>query len=79
VTPISHVIPLLDRKKRHLAWLDFDSSLDEDKLSDIQNCVHVLAPGSIFLVTITSDPINLRNLLDPVDVKKLTEEQAKRK
>jgi len=73
------IIPILDRTKQYLVWLDYDSTIDKDVFSDIRSCVHVLAPGGIFLISVVSDLRRLINLLDPSEAKELTEEQKKEK
>lgn len=54
--PVSKVIPTLDRKQRYIAWLDYDCPLSDEVLADTSGIVHVLAPGSILIVTVEADP-----------------------
>lgn len=77
--PISDVIPTINRDKPHLVWLDYDSILTQDELSDIRSCMHILPERSIFLITIPADKRNLNDLLDPIESKKLNEEQNREK
>ena len=76
--PVSEVIPKLDRNKKHLVWLDYDYFLDQDKLDDIQGCLYALAPGSILIITVTSDPKHLFSLLNSTIAKTMTDDQKKR-
>ena len=75
--PVGEVIPSINRETPHLVWLDYDFTLDEDVLSDIRKCLHVLAPGSIILITVVSDLYNLTNLIDPIEKKEMNEHQQK--
>jgi len=59
------IIPELNREKRHLVWLDYDYSLDVDILSDLRSCLHVLAPGSILIISLSSE---LRSLQRKIDI-----------
>jgi hypothetical protein len=49
-------IPALDARTRYLIWLDYDRSLDDEMLLDIEGCLNRVAPGSIFIVTIDARP-----------------------
>jgi len=75
--PVSQVLLNIDRGKPHLVWLDYDSPIDNDILSDIHSCIHIFAPGSIILITVPSDLRSLMNLLDPVEAKGLADEKKK--
>lgn len=76
---VTDVIPTLDRDKKYLVWLDYDFILDQEKLNDIRGCLHVLAPGSFLLITVTADPIKLQSYIDPVESKTLDESQKQEK
>lgn len=52
MVPASAEIPNLSRDSQHIVWLDYDSVLHKDFLSDIQSAITVLTPGSILLVTV---------------------------
>lgn len=54
IGPVSEVLPSLDRARPHLLWLDYDEPLGENELSDLSSALTVLAPGSVFLVTVTA-------------------------
>lgn len=67
MAPVNKVLNderLINRTKPHVVWLDYDFSLNDSILDDIRDTVHVLAPGSVFLVTVTADPKALANALD---------------
>jgi hypothetical protein len=49
-------IPNIRRTKKHLVWLDYDRSLDQEMLQDIDGCLNRLAPQSIFVITIDARP-----------------------
>jgi hypothetical protein len=53
---ISDYIPRVTRSKRHFAWFDYDRALDTDMLRDLDGCLTVLAPRSVFVVTIDARP-----------------------
>jgi len=53
---MADVIPRLNRKRRYLAWLDYDYGLNEEVLQDISGLLTVLAPGSILIVTVDAEP-----------------------
>lgn len=57
------VIPTLDRSSHYFAWLDYDAPLEQEQLDAIRSCMHVLSPGSIFLVTVPADPRQLASLV----------------
>lgn len=76
--PVNEVIPSLERDKKYFVWLDYDYSIHPDIIGDIQSCLHVLAPGSIFLVTIACDTRSLITyLISPEELIQLTDEQKK--
>lgn len=50
------VVPTLDRGKRHFVWLDYDSILDDDTVRDIRSILGILAPGSVFIITVQARP-----------------------
>lgn len=75
--PVGDVIPEINREKPHFVWLDYDFTIDQDVLADLRKCLHVLAPGSVLLLTVASDLFNLTNLIDDIDKRDLTENQQK--
>lgn len=75
--PVGEVVQSIDREKRYLIWLDYDFTLDNDVLSDIRKCLHVMSPGSILLTTVVSDFYNLTNLIDPMEKKEMNEHEQK--
>ena len=50
--PVGEVIPTLDRDLMHILWLDYDSQLTAEMLSDVVLASHHLSPGSIILATV---------------------------
>ncbi|HEY3963697.1 MAG TPA: O-methyltransferase [Planctomycetaceae bacterium] len=50
------VVRKISRDDRYVVWLDYDYPVGESMLSDIDNCVARLRPGSIFLVTTEARP-----------------------
>lgn len=53
---IGDFIPELSQDLQHILWLDYDSVLDPDQLADIRLAGTYLTCGSIFLVTVDSEP-----------------------
>jgi hypothetical protein len=47
----SEFVAEVDPNRKYLVWLDYDYPVNEEMLRDIDNCVHRLSKGSIFLVT----------------------------
>jgi hypothetical protein len=64
---ISEYISCLDENELHFVWLDYDSYLTENELSDIRSLIHKLKPGSILTITIQADPKNLSKLVDQTE------------
>lgn len=54
--PVSQVIPELSRKRKYLVWLDYDRQLDIEMLEEIYGFLQILEPGSLFIVTVDSEP-----------------------
>jgi len=53
----SVVLPEIDlEKKRSIVWLDYDSHLDKDIISDLKNIIARVRSGSIIIITVTADP-----------------------
>jgi len=53
---VAEIIPDLDRAVKYIAWLDYEDHLDREMLADTAGLLHVLAPGSILIVTVDADP-----------------------
>lgn len=53
---VSEIIADVDRKKRHLVWLDYDYPLNESVLLDVAGFAAALARESIVIVTVEADP-----------------------
>jgi hypothetical protein len=53
---VSDVLPSSSRRKKYVVWLDYDYGLNEEILSDIRSCIHILALGSILIVTVDATP-----------------------
>ena len=53
---IGDIIPTIDRNRKYFVWLDYDNPLDREVLDDVGGFLHVLAPGSIFVVTVDAEP-----------------------
>jgi hypothetical protein len=49
-------IPSMRRNQRYLVWLDYDRSLDQEMLQDIDGCLNRMARQSIFIATIDARP-----------------------
>lgn len=58
----STLLPDLDRKVRYVMWLDYDTSVTDEHLRDVAGAIRVLAPGSVFLVTLDAEPRIPRDL-----------------
>ena len=56
----STILPQLDQDAPALIWLDYDSGITGPALQDIQTTLPRLRPGSIFLVTLSAKPDDLR-------------------
>lgn len=52
---VAELLPELDRTKKYLVWLDYDCGLSSELLRDAAGFLHVLAPGSIFLITVEAE------------------------
>lgn len=72
---VSAVIPKLDRNARYIVWLDYDTPLDKNVLEDVRSLIYVLAPGSVFLVTVDAEP-RLDEELDERETKADRERRA---
>jgi hypothetical protein len=68
---VAEVIPTLDRERRHFVWLDYDCPLDSSVLEDIIGLFHVLALGSIVVVTVDAEP----RLADDDEAESMTKDQ----
>jgi hypothetical protein len=53
---VAEVIPELDRSEKYVVWLDYEQYLDQNVLRDTAGLLHVLAPGSVLIVTVDADP-----------------------
>ena len=53
---IGDVLPSLDRDQKRILWLDYDHRLVPTDLQDLVEAGHVLAPGSIILITVDVEP-----------------------
>lgn len=53
---LSSYIAKMKTNKPYLVWLDYDRSLDDVMLQDIDGCVGRIGPRSIFVVTIDARP-----------------------
>jgi hypothetical protein len=54
---IAEVFPSISfRKKKYLAWLDYDYTLDPEVLLDVDSFARKLEPGSILIVTVDAEP-----------------------
>lgn len=58
---VGEVIPLLNRDKKHLLWLDYDDVLQEYMVSHIVDALTILPPGSIMVLTIDVEFDSLDN------------------
>lgn len=59
---VSDVLPTIRfRDKKYIVWLDYDSTLDEEALVDIDSFVRKLKSGSFLIVTVDAEP-KLRNM-----------------
>jgi hypothetical protein len=54
IKPISEIIPLLSRDRKHIIWLDYDDIIQASHVEDLISCGDSLSCGSIVLVTIDS-------------------------
>ncbi|HXQ33998.1 MAG TPA: O-methyltransferase [Anaerolineales bacterium] len=79
MSPVSDIIPTLNRESPYFIWLDYDSALDRNKLDDIRSCIRIMSPGSVFLVTLAADPVQLNDLLSYEDTKDIDESQKQLK
>lgn len=52
----SEVIPTLEDGNRHILWLDYDDVINSEMIEDIRSAASVLSTGSLFLVTVDSEP-----------------------
>lgn len=52
--PYSEVVPKLVRRRPHVVWLDYDEPLEGSMLEDCSGTLSTLAPGSVFIVTVTA-------------------------
>lgn len=59
IDEIGNVIPKLDRDVKHILWLDYDSNIVANYLSDVVSSLTILSPGSILLVTVDVEPPEL--------------------
>jgi hypothetical protein len=64
---LSDQIPNIGKRKRYLAWLDYDRSLDNEILLDVDGCISRLSPGSVFVVTVDARPKLPAEVLDLQD------------
>jgi hypothetical protein len=62
IAPASSVIPTLDRDLRHILWLDYDCSLNEENISDILSALRYLPTGSLLLATLDVEPPDVSDL-----------------
>ena len=53
---IGDVLPDLDRRQKHLVWLDYDQRLDQSIAQDLHLAVASVPPGSIILITVDAKP-----------------------
>jgi len=53
---VGEVLPTLNRTQKYLVWLDYDCLLNEEVLRDLSSCIHLLAPGSILIITVEAEP-----------------------
>lgn len=53
---VAEVIPELNRTEKYVVWLDYEEYLTSDILADTAGFLHVLAPGSVLIVTVDADP-----------------------
>lgn len=72
--PISEVIPLLSRDRRHVVWLDYDDVIQAGHLEDLVACGESLSRGSILLVTVDAEP---PDGTEPKEWRKHFEEEAR--
>jgi hypothetical protein len=56
ISRIGTVIPSLSRRRHHLLWLDYDSTLRSSYLADITQAISHCRPGSIVLTTVDVEP-----------------------
>lgn len=68
---VAELIPDLKRDRKHFVWLDYDDPLDASMLQDTAGLLHVLAPGSILVVTVDAEPRLPKN----ADTNKMTGDQ----
>jgi hypothetical protein len=57
-------IPTIKSGQRHLVWLDYDRSLDEEMLRDVDGALSRLGPKSVFIITIDARARLPKELLD---------------
>jgi hypothetical protein len=53
---VAEIIPELDRTLKYIVWLDYEDHLNKEILADTAGLLHILAPGSILIVTVDADP-----------------------
>jgi hypothetical protein len=52
----SQILPTLDFGLPSIIWLDYDTELDGQVLSDVETVVAQIASGSVFIVTVNAQP-----------------------
>lgn len=57
IMEIGAYIPRLAKSEKHIVWLDYDSHLSEDLLSDVRSCSAFLPLESFILVTVDVEPL----------------------
>lgn len=53
---VAEFLPEVERDRMYFVWLDYDTALTRDVIRDIEGFLHVLAPKSIFIVTVDAEP-----------------------
>ena len=56
IMSIGDYIPQLDKRERHIVWLDYDNRLSEAMVDDVVSCANYLPIGSFMLVTVDTTP-----------------------
>ncbi|MBV9867335.1 MAG: hypothetical protein JO316_18415 [Abitibacteriaceae bacterium] len=56
IKPIGDVIPTLSPDRKHFLWLDYDTIVNSDNLSDILLATTYLTPESLLLITVDVEP-----------------------
>ncbi|HSW29557.1 MAG TPA: O-methyltransferase [Longimicrobiales bacterium] len=69
--PFSGYLPSVDRETPAIVWLDYDTQLSRDHLSDIEGACNVLPPGSFLFVTVDADV----RVPDDLDVPERSDDQ----